>query len=916
VRGAGLPYTTRPRADRWRGCEIAMLPARPSTVAEIRQAFLDYFAGHGHAVVPSHSLLPPADPTLLFVNAGMVQFKDYFTGARPAPHPTACSTQKCLRVSGKHNDLENVGRTRRHHTLFEMLGNFSFGDYFKEGAIRHAWTFLVDHLGLDRDRLVVTYFAGNASVPADTEARDLWARIAGLPADRIVPLGEKDNFWAMGDTGPCGPCSEIYWDLDPGQGPACTLAADDGRYIEIWNCVFMQYDRQAGALSPLPAPCVDTGMGLERVSAVVAGAPSNYGTDLFLDLIAAMELASGETYTGRFDAEGVVSADPEIERDVAMRVIADHARATAFLVAEGIYPDSEGRGYVLRRIMRRAIRYGRKIGVMRPFFAHVAVRVADLLGAVFPELSARKDVIAKVVLQEEERFAQTLEAGLRLIASEIADMGAGPRVLSGDAVFLLHDTHGFPDDLTALICAEQGVAIDHAGFAARMADQRARGKASWKKDQGDLQALARSLAGEGPATEFVGHACDACDAIVRALIDDEATGARWAVFDATPCYAEGGGQVGDRARVIGPRGQASISDTQRYGTSVHLHRLADQEGDLAVGDRVQVAVLARHRQGVRAHHSATHLVHKALRDVLGGHVKQRGSLVTADRLRFDFAHYAALTAAEIRAVEDQVNDAVLANAAAAAVLTTMDAALAAGAMAFFGDKYGDVVRMVSLGDAVELCGGTHVARTGDIGVVKIVAEAAVSAGVRRIEAVCHREALALFQASQDRLAEIAARLGGQPGQVLERIDRLHAQLRTAEQEAGKWQQRALSGESGPSADERDLGGLRAVFQVVDGADAASLRTLADQVRDRIGSGIVALLGVQGDGKALLVVAATKDAALRVPAGPVVAALAGLLGGRGGGRPDFAQAGGALPADLAAFKDAYFAAVLARTTAAG
>ena len=892
----------------------------PRSVASIRKAFLDYFAAHGHTVVASHSLLPPADPSLLFVNAGMVQFKDYFTGSRPAPYKTATSTQKCLRVSGKHNDLENVGRTRRHHTLFEMLGNFSFGDYFKRGAIEHAWTFLTRELGLDPARLAVTYFKGNDKVPADLEARDLWAEIAGLPADRIVPMTEKDNFWAMGDTGPCGPCTEIYWDLDPSQGPGCTLLADDGRYIEIWNCVFMQYDRQAGVLTPLPAPCVDTGMGLERVSSVVNGCDSNYDTDVLADLIADMTAVTGRPYGSRFDPENVVSRAEAIEYDVALRVIADHARATAFLMAEGVYPESEGRGYVLRRIMRRAIRFGRKIGVNDPFLYRIADKVVDILGGAFPELVAARAIIERVTRQEEERFGLTYVAGCKLIAVEMERITAAglPKRLTGDVVFKLHDSHGFPDDLTQLICAEAGFGTDEDGFATEMAAQRARGRASWKRQSGDLGDFAKDLATEGLATTFVGYDHDGCAAQVVAVVAGQERVERvhgptevWVALDQTPCYGEGGGQVGDRGTLQGNFGEAAIADTQKFGTAVHLHKVTLTQGAIAVGDTVQVAVDAAHRGSVRAHHSATHLLHKALRDVLGNHVKQRGSLVEPGRLRFDFSHFAPMSAEEVTRVEDHVNRRVLGNAAVDALQTSMDDAVSKGAMAFFGDKYGDVVRMMTIADSVELCGGTHVSRAGDIGLFKIVAESAVSSGVRRVEGVCHLQALDLVRQQTAVLGDLLRRLGGQPEGLAERVEKLQAELKAANQATEKWKGKALSGEGAAAADERKLGALTAVFQTVQGADAGALRTLSDQVRDRIGTGVVALLADQGDGKALLLVASTKDAAGQVPAGQVVAGLAGLLGGRGGGRPDFAQAGGAMPGDVAAVREAFFAAVAGR-----
>ncbi len=897
----------------------------PHSVAEIRQAFLDYFGQNGHAVVASHSLLPPADPTLLFINAGMVQFKDYFTGARTAPYKTATSTQKCLRVSGKHNDLENVGRTRRHHTLFEMLGNFSFGDYFKQGAITYAWQFLTEVLKLDKSRLVTTYFAGNAAVPADLEARDLWLQIAGLPADRIVPLGEKDNFWSMGDTGPCGPCTEIYWDLDPSQGPECTLAKDDGRYIEIWNCVFMQYDRQDGKLSPLPAPSVDTGMGLERVASVAQGAQSNYDTDLFRGLIATTERLASLSYGGLFDPENVLSHTPEIERDVAFRVIADHARATAFLIAEGIYPDSEGRGYVLRRIMRRAIRFGRKLGMTQLFFHEVTAQVADMLGGVFPELATARPIIARVTRTEEERFGQTLESGLRLIEAEMARIQAtgGAKVLPGAVVFLLHDTHGFPTDLTALIAAENGYAVDLEGFSEAMQAQKARGKASWKKGATELRDLVRELPESVKPTVFRGYDLATLHTTVDALFaggaSDDTIGAGQQavlVLADTPFYGEGGGQVGDRgdlwwpADAAVPDGHAVVEDVQKH-SGFYFHFVRVESGELQDGDLVRATVDADHRASVRAHHSATHLLHKALRDILGNHVKQRGSLVQPGRLRFDFSHYAALTDDEIRAIEAHANARVFANAVADTAETTMDVAQKRGALAFFGDKYGDIVRVLQLGDSVELCGGTHVTRTGDIGFVKIVSESAVSAGVRRVEAVCREAALAYVQEGLDALTQVSRRLNTTTEQLPERIEKMADQIKAARDEAEKWKHKALSGNSGGGQNqERKFGSHTAVFRVVDGAEGAGLRTLADQARDQLGSGIVCLLSTLADGKALLLVAVTADLTAQLPAGQTVAALAPLLGGRGGGRPDFAQAGGKAPDDVPAVAEAFFARVAA------
>ena len=884
----------------------------PQSVAQIRQAFLDYFAGHGHTVVPSHSLLPPADPTLLFVNAGMVQFKDYFTGARQAPFKTATSTQKCLRVSGKHNDLENVGRTKRHHTLFEMLGNFSFGDYFKRGAIEHAWHFLTEVLGLDPARLVVTYFAGNDKVAGDVEARQLWKEIANLPDERIVPMGEKDNFWAMGDTGPCGPCTEIYFDLEPEQGAACTLLADDGRYMEIWNCVFMQYDARAGVLSPLPAPCVDTGMGLERVASVVQGANSNYGTDLFMGLIELMEKRSGQTYGGRFDPENTVSGDPDIERDVAFRVIADHARATAFLIAEGVYPDSDGRGYVLRRVMRRAIRFSRKLGVEKAFLYEIAGAVADSLADAFPELAPAKSLIQKLARQEEDRFSRTLADGEALIAHEIDKIrqSGAPKMLGGALVFLLHDTHGFPDDLTALIAAEAGFAIDHQGFADAMAQQRARGKASWKKTADSMAAVAAQV---GHASAFIGYERQSAEVHVQAIfVAGEPVDAAVAGDDAlvalsmTPFYAEGGGQIGDSGRFVWAAGDALVSDT-RKSHDVYLHEVTVQSGSLHKGQSIFAQVDSARRSAIQAHHSATHLLHKALRDVLGPHVKQRGSLVLPDRLRFDFAHYAALSAEEIRSAELHVLTRVVGNAAAEVTQSSMDEAVARGAMAFFGDKYGDIVRVVQLDDATELCGGTHVARTGDIGLLKIISETAVSAGVRRIEAVCHVAALNHVQDQLGVLSDISRRLNTPAEGIGDRLEKLSEQLKVSEREIQHWKHKALTAKTTDDANliERQVGEFKAVFRSVQGVDATALRNLADQMRDQIGSGVVAILSDTGDNKALMLIAVTKDLTDRVQAGKIIGTLAPLLGGRGGGRPDFAQAGGALPANSAVLSEAFF-----------
>jgi alanyl-tRNA synthetase len=898
---------------------------------------LDFFVARGHSEVASHSLLPPADPTLLFVNAGMVQFKDYFTGARQAPFAAATTTQKCLRVSGKHNDLENVGRTRRHHTLFEMLGNFSFGDYFKRGAISMAWSYLTEVLGLPAERLVVTFFAGDADVPRDDEAAALWAELSGLPPERVVAMSAKDNFWAMGDLGPCGPCSEIYWDLDPDKG-APTFPADEDRYVEVWNLVFMQYDRQPGGeLRALPAPCVDTGMGLERIASVVQGAASNYDTDLLRALIALTERRSGLRYGGRFDPEGVVSGDADVERDVAFRVIADHARATAFLVAECIFPDNEGRGYVLRRVLRRALRYGRKLGFEAPFLYEIADEVVASMADAFPELAAQREVMARVVRQEEERFLRTLDAGERLIAAALdrAEQAGEARQLDGDTAFLLYDSHGFPIDLTELICAERGFSVDHAGFHAAMERQRARGRASWHGNVSAKELVARALLDDGLTSAFVGdHGEVVEDAQVIAILDGlrqiEAAPRGMEVdvlLDRTPFYGEGGGQVGDRGALAWndlatDADRAVVLDVQKPSPEILLHRVRVERGLLCRGQRVRASVDPAWRAGVRAHHSATHLLHKALRDVLGGHVKQRGSLVEPTRLRFDFSHFAAMTAEELAAVERAANAMVLRNAGADVREMAMDEAIERGALAFFGDKYGDQVRVVQLADSVELCGGTHVRRTGDCGLIKVVLESGVSAGVRRIEAVCHLAAVEQVGAVWGELDAIGRRLGARQGEAEARVATLLDGQKALQREVERLKTElalARAGGGGGDADERrQVGGVTLLVRRVAGGGGKELRALGDDARQAADQG-VALVVAAAEGEVSLVVAVGKGHAGHVHAGNLARELAGFIGGRGGGRPDFAQAGGNDPAGVDAAIERFWlraSAALREAPAAG
>jgi len=878
----------------------------PTTAAEIREAFLSYYEKLGHRRVASHSLLPPADPTLLFVNAGMVQFKDYFTGARPAPWPSATSTQKCLRVSGKHNDLENVGRTRRHHTLFEMLGNFSFGDYFKRTAIETAWTFLIKHLHLPVDRMIVTYFEGDDAVPADTEARDLWAAISGLPDERIFPMTAKDNFWAMGDTGPCGPCSEIYFDLWPEQGES-TFPQDESRYMEIWNLVFMQYDRQFdGSLLPLPAPAVDTGMGLERIASVVQRVSSNYEIDLLRELIAVVEMLTDVPYGGRFTR-----------------------RATSFLIGEAVFPDNEGRGYVLRRVMRRAIRFGRKLGLEEPFLFKVCDRVVELMGDVFPELLEQREVIGRVVRQEEERFGKTLAEGERLIQQSLArlEMTGAPPILDGETVFLLYDSNGFPTDLTALIAAEHGFAVDMAGFEAAMERQRERGRASWQGADDAGGVAARDLAERGMSTRFFGYLTDEVgNAEVLAILGE---GGRLlqrvgpgqkvqVVLGRTPFYGESGGQVGDRGTLTwGEGGSARVTDTLKPLDTLYLHVAEVVTGELEVGERIRATVDTEHRAGVRAHHSATHLLHRALRNVLGAHVKQRGSLVDSDRLRFDYSHYAAMTDDEIAGVEQQANRMVLANLETSIQNCGIDEARAQGALMFFGDKYGEQVRVVEMGESIELCGGTHVSRTGDIGLIKVLGDSGVSAGVRRLEAECHLAVLGRMQSAWAGLGRVAQRFNAKVEDADDRVAATLDTLRKLEREVRDLRQQlvlaeAAAGSGGADEDDgaerRTFGDFVAVARVVDGVGGKDLRVLGDRERDRLSEGAALVISRLDKGKQAVIVAVTPGSVGQVHAGKTLAVVVAHLGGRGGGRPDFAQGGGSNVEGVEKAVAAFFAAV--------
>ncbi|MHB1565306.1 MAG: alanine--tRNA ligase [Acidiferrobacter sp.] len=831
---------------------------------EIRTRFLKYFAAHRHEVVASSSLIPGNDPSLLFTNAGMVQFKDVFLGREQRPYLRAVSAQRCLRAGGKHNDLENVGYTARHHTFFEMLGNFSFGDYFKADAIRYAWQFLTEELRLPPDRLWVTVF------DEDEEAARLWLDDIGIDPARLGRIGAADNFWSMGDTGPCGPCSEIFYDHGPtvAGGPPGSVEADGDRYVEIWNLVFMQYNRdQHGVLAPLPRPSVDTGMGLERMAAVLQNVTSNYDTDLFQGLIAA--------------AAGVLGiAD---HRDKSLHVIADHIRAAAFLVIDGVTPGNEGRGYVLRRIIRRALRHGYRLGADGTFFYRLVAPLAAQMGDAYDELRREQPRIEQVLRQEEERFAETLAQGLKLLDQDIAHLTDG--VVPGTTVFRLYDTYGFPADLTCDIARERGLTVDMVGFEREMGAQRARARA------------AQSFHGEEvmvtDQTEFRGYDAMSIPVRVRALairgskVPRLAAGDEGTVFlDQTPFYAESGGQIGDTGILEG-KGRFIVEDTRKG--FAHVGRV--MEGTLHVGDTLQAIVSPSSRLATAAHHSATHLLHAALRRVLGTHVVQRGSLVTPERLRFDFSHPEPVTAGEIAAIEQSVNEAVRANTAVEVRRMPLAEALTMGAMALFGEKYGTEVRVIAMGEySTELCGGTHVSRTGDIGFIKIVAETAVGSGIRRIEAVAGQAALDYVRSLDRQLGAAVAVMGGAREEVVDRIERLKARAETAEKALARLQsQRGHSATVDLAATAEQIGGLRVLVARFDG-DAKGLREAVDQLKDRLGQGVIVLASVNGE-RVTLMAGVTSALTERLSAVDLVNAVAAPLGGKGGGRPDLAQAGG-------------------------
>jgi alanyl-tRNA synthetase len=846
-------------------------------------------------VVASSSLIPHNDPTLLFANAGMNQFKDCFLGMEDRGYYRAASSQKCVRAGGKHNDLENVGRTARHHTFFEMLGNFSFGDYFKREAIAYAWEFLTVEMGLDKSRLYVTVYTD------DDEAAEIWHTQEGVPRERIFRFGEKDNFWAMGDTGPCGPCTEIFWDNGPevGCGSAeCAVGCDCDRYMEIWNNVFMQFNRSAdGTLVPLPKPAVDTGMGLERITTVMQGVTSNYDTDLLQGIIRFVEKLSGKHYRAN---------DKD---DVSMRVIADHIRAITFLIGDGALPSNEGRGYVLRRIMRRAARHAKMLGFAEPVLYRVVDAVCSVMGGAYPDLGAREEYIKKVVRAEEERFAETLDRGLAILNEAVAGLKAQRQsVIPGETLFQLYDTYGFPTDLTADIVRGEGFTIDETGFDACMERQRAQSREHWKgSGEEGIAETYKNLHLQGVRSSFTGYGKGSDYSVVTTLLAGgvAVTSAQpgdqiEVITESTPFYGASGGQVGDTGTISSGSAHLTVLDTLRPFTDLIVHRARVESGTLRTGDAVDLTVDTARRLATARNHTATHLLQAALKEVLGDHVKQAGSLVEPERLRFDFTHFAAMTADEIRRVEQQVNRFTMANASVDSREMELAEAMGSGATALFGEKYGDTVRVVRVGEvSMELCGGTHVSAAGDIGLFKVVQETGIAAGVRRIEAVTGERAVALVQEQEDALERLAGLVKSDRGQLENRLLRLIERQRELEREIEGFARLAQAGQAdGLLGKVREIGGAKMLVTSVAATDAKGLRELADRLRDKLGSGVVAI-GCPGDGKANLLVAVTKDLTGRLSAGELVAAMALEVGGRGGGRPDLAQAGGPRPECLEA-----------------
>ncbi|MET3819432.1 alanyl-tRNA synthetase [Burkholderia sp. PvR073] len=856
--------------------------------AEIREKFLKFFESKGHTIVRSSSLVPGNDPTLMFTNSGMVQFKDVFLGTDPRPYSRATTAQRSVRAGGKHNDLENVGYTARHHTFFEMLGNFSFGDYFKHDAIRFAWELLTTVYQLPKDKLWVTVYQ------EDDEAYDIWAKEVGVPTERIIRIGDNkgaryasDNFWTMGDTGPCGPCTEIFYDHGPDVwgGPPGSPEEDGDRYIEIWNLVFMQFNRDAqGNMTRLPKQSVDTGMGLERLAAVLQHVHSNYDIDLFQNLI---------------KAAARVTEISDLTNN-SLKVIADHIRACSFLIVDGVIPGNEGRGYVLRRIVRRAIRHGYKLGRKGSFFHKLVADLVAEMGAAYPELKEAEQRVTDVLRQEEERFFETIEHGMSILEAALADVEAkGGKVLDGELAFKLHDTYGFPLDLTADVCRERGMTVDEPAFDDAMARQReqARAAGKFKATQG--------LEYTGAKTTFHGYEEIAFDdaKVVALYVDGSAVNEVKAgqdavvVLDHTPFYAESGGQVGDQGVLANAATRFAVADTLKVQADVVGHHGTLEQGTLKIGDVLRAEIDAHRRARTQRNHSATHLMHKALREVLGAHVQQKGSLVDAEKTRFDFAHNAPMTDDEIRRVEQIVNNEILANAPGIVRVMPYDEAVKGGAMALFGEKYGDEVRVLDLGFSRELCGGTHVHRTGDIGFFKIVVEGGVAAGIRRVEAITGDNAVRYVQELDARVNEAAAALKAQPSELTQRIAQVQDQVKSLEKELGALKSKLASSQGDELAQQAtEVGGVYVLAATLDGADAKTLRETVDKLKDKLKSAAIVLAAVEG-GKVSLIAGVTPDASKKVKAGELVNFVAQQVGGKGGGRPDMAQAGGTEPANL-------------------
>ncbi len=858
-----------------------------NTTASLRTAFLEFFASKQHQIVASSSLVPGNDPTLLFTNAGMVPFKDVFLGAEQRPYTRATSAQRCVRAGGKHNDLENVGYTARHHTFFEMLGNFSFGDYFKQDAIQYAWEFLTNVLELPKEKLLVTVYE------TDDEAFDIWNKVIGVPAEKIIRIGDKssdkkfesDNFWSMGDTGPCGPCSEIFY--DHGEhiwgGPPGSPEEDGDRFIEIWNIVFMQFNRSAnGNMDKLPKPSVDTGMGIERIAAILQGVHSNYEIDIFQTLIKATA-----------DLLNVTDLENK-----SLRVIADHIRSCSFMIVDGVMPSNEGRGYVLRRIIRRAVRHGHQLGGKGLFFNKLVATLVSLMGEAYPELAQKQAVVEKMLKIEEEQFAKTLERGLAMLESQLADLSSTE--IPGSVVFSLYDTYGFPADLTADIAREKNLTIDEAGFEAHMLEQRKKSQAasSFKADYNDQLTTTHQ-------SEFTGYVNDASTAAVLQLFSNGESVAELTdgaqgivILDSTPFYAESGGQSGDKGEIEVAGGTFVVADTQKLGNAVAHYGTAN--GVIKVSDKVSAKIDTARRDAIRKNHSATHLIHAALRNIIGEHVGQKGSLVEADKFRFDFSHYEGVTAEQIKQVELQVNEQIQKNHTLATDVMNIDDAKKKGAMALFGEKYDDEVRVVTMGDySIELCGGTHVGRTGDIGLFKIISEAGIAAGVRRIEAVTGLAAVEYMHGLETTISQASALLKSEPSALVEKVEQSVLKTKALEKELRQLQDKVASAQgSNLSEQVKSVNGVNVLIVNLGEADPKSLRGLVDDLKNKIGS-VAMLLAASANGKVSLIAGVTKDLVGKVKAGELVNVAAAEVGGKGGGRPDMAQAGGSQPENIEA-----------------